>query len=75
MCVCLSVYLCIINPLHGMIELCAVVGDGRSVLLEHSQQRAGLHAKHTVKGVKMKSYSLVRGHKTAASYSHRRPLV
>lgn len=36
------VYLRIINPLHGLVQLCAVVGDGCCVLLKHSQQRAGL---------------------------------
>lgn len=39
-------YLCIVNPLHRLIQLCAVVGDGCSILLKHSQQRTGLVTKH-----------------------------
>lgn len=42
---CMCVYLCIINPLHGLIQLCAVVGDGCSVLLKNSQQRPCLQTK------------------------------
>lgn len=40
-----SLYLCIINPLHGLVELSAVVGDGCGILLEHSQQRSCLQTK------------------------------
>lgn len=39
-------YLCIVNPLHRLIQLRAVVGDSCSILLKHSQQRTGLDAKH-----------------------------
>lgn len=39
-------YLCVVNPLHGLIQLRAVVGHGCSILLKHSQQRAGLVTKH-----------------------------
>lgn len=42
-----GVYLCVINPLHGLIQLCAVVGDGCGVFLKHSQQRARLQSTNT----------------------------
>lgn len=41
-----SSYLCVVNPLHGLIQLRAVAGDGCGVLLKHSQQRTGLVATH-----------------------------
>lgn len=42
----LCAYLCIINPVHGLIQLWTVVGYGCSVLLKHSQQRPCLQTKH-----------------------------
>lgn len=35
-------HLRVVDPLHGSVQLRAVVGDGCRVLLKHSQQRAGL---------------------------------